>query len=103
MKKDELFLLHSALYYVFEYLRRRGQLSEEDVQVYHEFDVKPGHLHKTKLQHKCAVFLLAYLISKAISHDLPKAEGLRQRLRRLLDDLFEELRRRGEEVNIEPP
>ncbi len=103
MRKDELFLLHSVLYYVFEYLRRRDQLSEEDIRAYQEFDVKPGHLHKTKLQHKCAVFLLAYLISKAISNDLPKAEGLRQRLRKLLDDLFEELRRRGEEVNVEPP
>ncbi|AAM01830.1 UPF0058 family protein [Methanopyrus kandleri] len=103
MKKDELFLLHSVLYYVLEYLKMEGKTREDDVKLYDEFNVKPGHLHKTKLQHKCAVFLLAYVIARAISSELPKAEGLGQRLGKLLEELFEELKRRGEEVPVEPP
>ncbi len=105
MRKDELYLLHSVLYYVVRFLEQEGYLTEEDLEPYHEFEVYPGHLHKTKLQHKCAVFILAYILADVVSREgrekdrsFGKAEGLVHRIQQLLDELFETLEMRGEKV-----
>lgn len=68
MHKDELIQLHTLLCQVRHVFERAG-LGNGGVhfQDYESYGVAPQHIHKSKLQHKRAVFLLGKELADTIS------------------------------------
>lgn len=66
MHKDELIQLHTLLCQVRNVLERAGIGAEAPFKEYETYGVAPQHIHKSKLQHKRAVFLLGKDLAEAI-------------------------------------
>lgn len=66
MHKDELIQLHTLLCQVKHHFERNltvpGHFKE-----YHDYGVSPTHIHKSKMQHKRAVFLLSKDLAETIN------------------------------------
>lgn len=58
MHKDELIQLHTLLRQMKNYFESSGVDAGARFQEYETFGVAPQHIHKSKMQHKKAVFLL---------------------------------------------
>jgi hypothetical protein len=58
MHKDELIQLHTLLCQMKGYFEGHGEGIAERFAEYERFGVAPQHIHKSKMQHKKAVFLL---------------------------------------------
>ncbi|WP_295722526.1 UPF0058 family protein [uncultured Methanobrevibacter sp.] len=71
MYKDEMIQMHQFLVYVLKYLAENDEL-ENDCSVYIDLNISPHHIHRTKAEHKHAIFVLANTISNVI---LNKEEG----------------------------
>lgn len=65
MYKDELIQLHQFLVYVLKYLEDEYEFKEE-CEEYFCLNISPHHIHKTKAEHKHAIFVLSELISKLV-------------------------------------
>ncbi len=63
--------MHQFLVYVLKYLAENDEL-ENDCSVYIDLNISPHHIHRTKAEHKHAIFVLANTISNVI---LNKEEG----------------------------
>jgi hypothetical protein len=66
MHKDELIQLHTLLWQI------RNHLDDgitDNFKEYEEFGVIPAHIHKSKSQHKQAVFLLGKCLALAMDWD----------------------------------
>lgn len=74
MYKDEMIQLHQFLVYVLKYLENGYEIKTE-CEPYISLNISPHHIHKTKAEHKYAIFVLstaiAEIISKENNHDLP--------------------------------
>ncbi len=66
MHKDELIQLHTLLAQVKNYVER-SQQSSGRFKDYDVFGVSPQHIHKSKQQHKRAVFLLGKNLAESLS------------------------------------
>ena len=67
MHKDELIQLHTLLCQVRNVLERAGVgAAAGPFKDYESYGVAPQHIHKSKLQHKRAVFLLGKELAEAI-------------------------------------
>lgn len=66
MHKDELIQLHTLLCQVKHHLERQATASGRFVE-YEKFGVSPQHIHKSKMQHKRAVFLLGRDLAETLS------------------------------------
>lgn len=66
MHKDELIQLHTLLCQVRNVFERAGLGADANFQDYESYGVAPQHIHKSKLQHKRAVFLLGKELADAI-------------------------------------
>lgn len=71
MYKDEMIQLHQFLVYVLNYLGT-DENAHNLCQDYLALNISPHHIHKTKAEHKHAIFVLSNTISKVI---LSKEEG----------------------------
>ncbi len=58
MHKDELLELHEELVIIMEYFADREEVDAELFEPYRQLDVDPSHVHKSKSEHKHAVFVL---------------------------------------------
>ena len=65
MYKDELIQLHQFLVYVLKYLKTVENVNKEPKE-YLSLNISPHHIHRTKIEHKCAIFVLSAIISKII-------------------------------------
>ena len=65
MYKDELIQLHQFLVYVLKYLDT-DEKSHKACERYLVLNISPHHIHKTKAEHKHAVFVLSDVISEVI-------------------------------------
>lgn len=65
MYKDELIQLHQFLVYVLKYLKTVENVNEEPKE-YLSLNISPHNIHRTKIEHKCAIFVLSAIISKII-------------------------------------
>lgn len=71
MKKQELIHLHGLLAEVSNhYTQEGGELTLDD---YEELGVRPTSIHKSKTDHKAAVFALARCVTEAMT-DVETAE-----------------------------
>lgn len=66
MHKDELIQLHTLLCQVRNVLERAGIGQDAPYKDYQSYGVAPQHIHKSKLQHKRAVFLLGKELAEAL-------------------------------------
>lgn len=71
MHKDELIQLHSLLSQVKRYLETENTAAQEKFAEYRRLGVAPQHIHKSKTQHKKAVFLLGQEIAGVVAERLP--------------------------------
>ena len=57
MYKDEMIQLHQFLVYILKYLAENDQI-KNDCSEYISLKISPHHIHKTKAEHKHAIFVL---------------------------------------------
>ena len=65
MYKDELIQLHQFLVYVLKYLDT-DEKAHKSCEKYLLLNISPHHIHKTKAEHKHAVFVLSNIITEVI-------------------------------------
>ena len=58
--------LHQFLVYVLKYLAEDDQITN-DCSEYISLKISPHHIHKTKAEHKYAIFVLCKIISQLIA------------------------------------
>lgn len=87
MHKDELLELHEHLLTIREYFMEKEDVPPEIFETYENLDVDPSHVHKSKSEHKHAVFVLGNALATAISEDEFSSAGrLSKRMEELADD-----------------
>lgn len=72
MHKDELIQLHTLLCKMKSHFEAQGYAPAERFAEYQQFGVAPQHIHKSKMQHKKAVFLLGKELADLVMHDAPQ-------------------------------
>jgi hypothetical protein len=65
MYKDELIQLHQFLVFVLKYLDEEYEVKDE-CKEYLRLNISPHHIHRTKAEHKLAIFVLSSAISEII-------------------------------------
>jgi len=87
MHKDELLELHEQMVVIMENFREREDVEEGTFEAYRELDVDPSHVHKSKSEHKHAVFVLGNALANAMSEDEFSSAGrIGKRMQELADD-----------------
>ncbi len=87
MHKDELLELHEELVIIMEYFSQREEVDASLFDAYHDLDVDPSHIHKSKSEHKHAVFVLGNALANAMSEDEFSSAGrIGKRMEELADD-----------------
>jgi hypothetical protein len=76
--------LHQFLVYVLKYLAEDDQISN-DCSEYITLKISPHHIHKTKAEHKHAIFVLCKIISQLIAEK--ENESIPENVRNSLADL----------------
>jgi len=69
MHKDELLELHEELMVIKDYFQNREDVDAGRFEEYEQLDVHPSHVHKSKSEHKHAVFVLGNALAEAMSDD----------------------------------
>jgi hypothetical protein len=84
MHKDELLQLHSLLCQMKRYFEECGMPLVGEFKEYDSLSVSPQHIHKSKTDHKRAVFLLGKGLSEVVMQGNPDHQArLRERFIRL--------------------
>ena len=92
MHKDELLELHEQLVTIKDYFKAREEVPEGIFDEYESLDVRPSHVHKSKSEHKHAVFVLGNALADAMSDDEFSSAGrLSKRMEELAEDASQKL------------
>ena len=92
MHKDELLELHEEMVKIKDKFIEFDELDAEDFAAYEQLDVDPSHVHKSKSEHKHAVFVLGNALASAMSEDEFSSAGrLSKRMKELADDAEQKL------------
>jgi hypothetical protein len=92
MHKDELLELHEQLITIKDYFKQREDVDPGIFEEYEMLDVRPSHVHKSKSEHKHAVFVLGNALATAMSEDeFSNAGRLSKRMEELADDAKQKL------------
>ncbi len=87
MHKEELLELHEQMVTIMEYFRDRNDVDSELFDPYEQLDVDPSHVHKSKSEHKHAVFVLGNALANAMSEDeFSDAGRVGKRMKELAQD-----------------
>jgi len=87
MHKDELLELHEQMVIIMENFAEREHVDDELFEPYYNLDVDPSHVHKSKSEHKHAVFVLGNALANAMSDDEFSSAGrIGKRMQELADD-----------------
>ncbi|NHX36416.1 MULTISPECIES: UPF0058 family protein [Halolamina] len=87
MHKDELLELHEQMVIIMENFREREDVEPGTFDEYDELDVDPSHVHKSKSEHKHAVFVLGNALASAMSDDEFSSAGrIGKRMQELAED-----------------
>jgi len=65
MYKDEMIQMHQFLVYVLKYLETESEIPNSCSE-YIALNISPHHIHRTKAEHKHAIFVLSNTISEVI-------------------------------------
>lgn len=87
MHKDELLELHEQMVIIMNYFRGLEDIDGELFTPYDELAVTPSDIHKSKSEHKHAVFVLGNALANALSDDeFSNAGRIGKRMEELADD-----------------
>ncbi len=87
MHKDELLELHEHMVTIMEYFREQDHVEAGLFDPYEELDVTPADVHKSKSEHKHAVFVLGNALATAMSEDeFSDAGRIGKRMQELAED-----------------
>lgn len=87
MHKDELLELHEQMVLIANYFRGLDDVDLSLFEPYDELDVSPSDIHKSKSEHKHAVFVLGNALASALSDDeFSNAGRIGKRMKELADD-----------------
>jgi hypothetical protein len=87
MHKDELLELHDQMVTIMEHFRAREDVDPSLFEPYAELDVSPSDVHKSKSEHKHAVFVLGNALATAMSEDeFSNAGRVGKRMEELAND-----------------
>ncbi|WP_330632361.1 UPF0058 family protein [Halocatena halophila] len=87
MHKDELLELHNQMVIIMEYFREQEGINSSLFDPYDELSVSPDDVHKSKSEHKHAVFVLGNALATAMSEDEFSSAGrIGKRMQELADD-----------------
>jgi hypothetical protein len=68
MHKDEMIHLHQFLVYILKYLGTNKDM-QTSYNEYISLNISPNHIHRTKAEHKSAIFVLSNTITEVINKD----------------------------------
>lgn len=91
MHKDELLELHEQMVTIMEHFRDRPDVDATLFDQYAELDVGPSDIHKSKSEHKHAVFVLGNSLANAMSEDEFSSAG---RIGKRMEELAEDTQRK---------
>ncbi len=92
MHKDELLELHEQMVVIKNYFQDREDVPDDTFEAYEMLDVRPEHVHKSKSEHKHAVFVLGNALASAMSEDeFSNAGRLSKRMEELAEDAKQKL------------
>ena len=86
MHKEEIVLLHLALFHVKRLLEQAG-IANGHFKMYDELGVQPVHIHKSKADHKKAILLLCKGISEIFKDYQPEDIMRNPKIREFLEVL----------------
>ncbi|QLC34388.1 UPF0058 family protein [Halarchaeum sp. CBA1220] len=87
MHKDELLELHEQMVEIKDQFSEYDNVDASVFDTYDELDIDPSHVHKSKSEHKHAVFVLGNALATAMSEDeFSNAGRISKRMEELADD-----------------
>lgn len=87
MHKDELLELHEQMVIIMNHFADNEDVDDDLFEPYAHLDVDPSDVHKSKSEHKHAVFVLGNALANAMSEDeFSNAGRLSKRMEELADD-----------------
>ena len=87
MHKDELLELHEKMVSIMEQFRGMDDIDASVFDPYDELEVTPDDIHKSKSEHKHAVFVLGNALASAMSDDeFSEAGRVGKRMEELAED-----------------
>ncbi|MCP1662837.1 MAG: UPF0058 family protein [Methanocalculus sp. MSAO_Arc1] len=90
MHKDELIALHQRLADIKDYFEDRG--SEITFPQYHALKINPSQVHKSKLEHKYAIFILATELANAMKDvEFASSGRISSRMKELAEKTLKEI------------
>jgi hypothetical protein len=92
MHKDELLELHEQMVTIKNYFQAREEVEDGLFDPYDSLDVSPDDVHKSKSEHKHAVFVLGNALASAMSEDeFSNAGRVGKRMEELAKDAEQKL------------
>ena len=95
MYKDEMIQMHQFLVYVLKYLETESEIPNSCSE-YIALNISPHHIHRTKAEHKHAIFVLSSTISEVIIKE--NDESVPSNVSNALNEL---VRRSRKELKVE--
>lgn len=90
MHKEELISLHQMLIEVKDYLQLMN--SDSDFTEYESLKITPTQVHRSKLEHKYAIFVLGNAIAKAMKDmENPSTDRMSARMHELAEKALKEI------------
>jgi hypothetical protein len=87
MHKDELLELHEQMVKIKENFQAREEVEDGLFEAYDGLGVDPSHVHKSKSEHKHAVFVLGNALASAMTEDeFSNAGRVGKRMAELAED-----------------
>ena len=87
MHKEELLELHEKMVSIMEHFREMDEIDGSVFDPYDELDVTPDDIHKSKSEHKHAVFVLGNALANVMADDeFSDAGRIGKRMEELADD-----------------
>ncbi|WP_227130733.1 UPF0058 family protein [Halorubellus salinus] len=87
MHKDELLELHEHMVTIMENFSDQDEVPDDLFSTYRELDIDPSDVHKSKSEHKHAVFVLGNSLANAMSEDEFSSAGrIGKRMKELAED-----------------
>ncbi len=92
MHKDELLELHEQMLTIKEFFAGLDEVDPALFEEYEQLDVTPDDVHKSKSEHKHAVFVLGNALATAMSEDeFSDAGRVGKRMKELAEDAEKKL------------
>ena len=87
MHKDELLELHAKMVSIMEHFRGMEDVDASAFDPYDDLDVTPDDVHKSKSEHKHAVFVLGNALASVMAEDeFSDAGRIGKRMEELAED-----------------